>query len=136
MVGGAGIMININLRDGLIYVDATLMYGNRSVTIKNALVDTGSSTTVISRDIAHNLGMKPEPTDIINSVQGIGGSESVIEKKIDVVSLDSNLATNFSIQVGAMNYGIELEAIIGLDLLTVCKVVMNLENYTLTAVKE
>lgn len=75
-------MVNITLKDGLIYVDATLLHGNSRITIKNALVDTGSSATVVSRDIAHSLGMKPEPTDIINSVQGVGGSESVIEKKI------------------------------------------------------
>lgn len=35
-----------------------------------------------------------------------------------------------------MNYGIELETIIGIDLLTAYKVVMNLEAYTLTAIKE
>ncbi len=34
-------MISLNLRDGLIYVDATLAHRNSSVTIKNALVDTG-----------------------------------------------------------------------------------------------
>ncbi len=136
MAGGAIIMVKINSKDGLIYVDATLVHGNSSITLKNALVDTGSCATVISRDIAHSLGMKPEPTDIINSIQGIGGSESVIEKKIDAICLDDAAAANFGIQIGAMNYGIELEAIIGLDLLTACKVVMNLENYTLTAIKE
>jgi predicted aspartyl protease len=128
-------MVKITLKDGLIYVDATLVYGNSSITIKNALVDTGSSSTVISRDIAHRLGMKPEPTDIINSVQGVGGSESVIEKEIDAISLDHIAATNFNIQVGAMNYGIDLDAIIGLDLLIACKVVMDLENFTLIAAK-
>lgn len=34
-----------------------------------------------------------------------------------------------------MNYGIELDAIIGLGLLTACKVVMDLENFTLIAAK-
>lgn len=41
MVGGAVIMISLNLRDGLIYIDATLVHGGNIVTIKNALVDTG-----------------------------------------------------------------------------------------------
>lgn len=136
MVGGATLMISINLRDGLIYVDANLQHGNNSIKIKNALVDTGSTATVISSDIAHSLGMKPESTDIINSVQGIGGSETVVEKRIDVISIDNVEARNFNIQVGAMNYGIELEAIIGLDLLTECKVIMNLCEYSLTAIKD
>ena len=78
-------MIKINSKDGLIYVDASLVHGKRSITLKNALIDTGSCTSVISRDIAHSLGMKPEPTDLINSVQGVGGSEFIIEKKIDAI---------------------------------------------------
>ena len=135
MAGGAVIMISLNLKNGLIYIDATLAHGNSSVTIKNTLVDTGSSSTVISRDIAHTLGLKPEPTDIINSVQGIGGSETVIEKKIDAIEIDNVAAANFNIQIGAMNYGIEIDAIIGLDLLTACRTVMDLNDYLLTASK-
>lgn len=45
------------------------------------------------------------------------------------------MARNFFIQVGAMNYGIELDAIIELDLLTVCRAVLNLDDYILTAIK-
>lgn len=128
-------MTSLNLKDDLIYVDATLVYGNSRIAIKNALVDTGSSSTVVSRDIAYSLGMKPEPTDIINSVQGVGGTETVIEKKIDEIILDNVAAKNFGIQVGAMNYGIELDAIIGLDLLIACRAVINLEDRILTASK-
>jgi predicted aspartyl protease len=124
-------MANITFKDGLIYADATLTHGNKKVTIKSALVDTGSAATVISNEIANELGLKPELTDIINSVQGIGGYETVIEKIIDSVSLDTTAVTSFNIQVGAMDYGIELEAIIGLDMLTSCKAVLDLNNFTL-----
>ncbi len=61
--------------------------------------DTDAVTSPISRDIAYSLGMKPEPTDITNSVQGVGGSESVIEKGIDAIRLDDAAAANFSIQI-------------------------------------
>ncbi|HOJ10359.1 MAG TPA: hypothetical protein PK733_07175 [Clostridiales bacterium] len=38
----------------------------------------------------------------------------------------------FPIQVGAMDYGIELEAIIGLDMFTRCnKAVLDLNDFTL-----
>lgn len=78
----------------------------------------------------------PEPTDIINSVQGIGGSETVIEKKIDAIEIDNVLASDFCIQIGTMNYGIEIDAIIGLDLLTACETIMDLNDYILTANKD
>ena len=62
-------------------------------------------------------------------MQGIGGSESVVEKKIDSIKLDDILATNFCIQIGTMDYGIELDAIIGLDFLVKCKVIMYLNAF-------
>jgi predicted aspartyl protease len=124
-------MAKIVLKDGLIYADATLTHGGKTVIIKNALIDTGSAATVISSEIANKLGLKPEPTDIINSVQGVGGTETVIEKRIDSVSLDISAVSDFRIQVGAMDYGIELEAIIGLDMLTRCRAVLDLNSFTL-----
>lgn len=128
-------MANIVLREGLIYTEATLTHKNNIVVLKNALVDTGSASTVISKDIADVLGLKPESTDMINSVQGVGGAESVIEKKIDIIKIDSTEMFGFHIQVGAMDYGIELEAIIGLDLLTACHAVMDLSTFILTTSK-
>ena len=134
MDGGTVIMANILLKDGLIYADATLTHGSKNVLIKNALVDTGSSTTVISSEIAHKLGLKPQPNDLINSVQGVGGCETVIEKVIDSIILDALSVADFHIQVGAMDYGIELEVIIGLDLLTKCSAVLDLNKFILTTV--
>lgn len=131
MVGGKIIMINIIIREGLIYINVTLTHKDKSFNIKNALVDTGSSSTVICRNIAHKLGLKPEPNDLINSVQGVGGTESVYEKKIDSIKLDSLTESNFNIQVGAMDYGIELNAIIGLDLLIKCRALLDLNKFTL-----
>lgn len=127
-------MSQISFYDGLIYATVTLSHKSRTVIIKNALVDTGSSSSVISSEIANKLGLKPEPTDIINSVQGVGGSETVIEKVIDSIDLDASTVNNFHIQVGAMDYGISLEAIIGLDLLTAFRSVLDLEKFTLTAI--
>lgn len=38
MAGGAVIMVKINSKDGLIYIDATLVHGNSSITLKIALI--------------------------------------------------------------------------------------------------
>ena len=127
-------MSKIFLNDGLIYTTVTLSHKNRTIILKNALLDTGSSSTVISSEIANKLGLRPEPTDIINSVQGVGGSETVIEKVIDSIVIDMSTVKKFHIQIGAMDYGIILEAIIGLDLLTAFRSVIDLEKYRLTAI--
>lgn len=133
-MAGGKIMKRIILKDGLIYIDAVLTHGNKTFKIENALIDTGSSSTVISRDVAYKIGLRPEPTDIVNSVQGVGGSEIVIEKKIDSIKMDDICALDFCIQIGAMDYGIKLDAIIGLDFLMKCKVIMDLDNMVLKTV--
>jgi len=96
-------MSKIFLNDGLIYTTVTLSHKNRTIILKNALLDTGSSSTVISSEIANKLGLRPEPTDIINSVQGVGGSETVIEKVIDSIVIDMSTVKKFHIQIGAMD---------------------------------
>ncbi len=126
-------MSKIFLNDGLIYTTVALSHKNKTIILKNALLDTGSSSTVISSEIANKLGLRLEPTDIINSVQGVGGSETVIEKVIDSIVIDTSTVKKFHIQIGAMDYGITLEAIIGLDLLTAFRSVIDLEIYMLTA---
>lgn len=125
-------MANILFKNGLIFANATLTHGIINILLKNALIDTGSSSTVISSEISQKLGLKPEANDLINSVQGVGGLESVYEKKIDSIKLDVSEASNFHIQVGTMDYGIELEAIIGLDLLKECGTLLDLKNLILT----
>lgn len=80
MAGGEAIMVNINFKDGLIYVDATLVHGKSSITIKKALVDTGSAATVISRDIAHELGLRPEPT---LETKTAGGTNAKVDRIMD-----------------------------------------------------
>lgn len=132
MDGGKIIMAHIFLKDGLLYIDLHLKHGDKTATIKNALIDTGSVSTVISREIITNkLGLKPQPNDLINSVQGIGGSETVIEKVIDFISIDNTVIPKFHFQMGAMDYSLELEAIIGLDLLIACKAILDLNNLKL-----
>jgi predicted aspartyl protease len=99
MDGGEVIMANILFKNGLIFANATLTHGTINVLLINALIDTGSSSTVISSEIAHKLGLKPEANDLINSVQSVGGLESVYEKKIDSIKLDVSEASSFHIQV-------------------------------------
>ena len=77
------------MKDGLIYADATLILGSKDVIIKNALIDSGSSSTVISSEIAHQLGLKPEANDLINSVQGVWRKFgiSLLKRKLILLNL-------------------------------------------------
>lgn len=63
------------------------------------------------------IGIVMEPGDPIESIRGVGGSEFVFIKEIEEIQMDEMSVMNFSAEIGAMEYGFEIDAIIGLDLL-------------------
>lgn len=63
------------------------------------------------------LGIIPQPTDRIRFLHGVGGDEAVIEKTIDALQIGNFIAARFTVQMGAMEYGIPMDGIVGLDFL-------------------
>ena len=68
---------------------------------------------------------------MIYRISGVGGSEFVYSKTIDSVKIGDMEAKKFPIEIGAMNYGFELDGIIGLDLLQQIKAIINIDKLTL-----
>lgn len=69
--------------------------------------------------------------DVIRRIRGIGGTEYVYEKHIDRIQLDTKKLNNFRIQIGDMDYGFDIDGILGMDYLVKSKVVIDLENMIL-----
>src|SRR4051812_14535692 len=110
-----GKSMKLNMIYGLPFVDAIFSHRGTEITVSNVLIDTGSATTLLSAEVALELGLEPELTDTIQTMRGIGGKEFVYEKSIDKLSLDSVSVEMYSIQIGDMDYGIEINAIMGTD---------------------
>jgi hypothetical protein len=110
--------------------------------LPNTLVDTGSMGTLVSLEIAEEIGLEPEPSDTLHNIFGVGGTEVVVAKQVDIFGLgEPTLATfsvpNFTIELGSMEYGLELDAIVGLDMLCAIGAVIDLQNnQILTNVEE
>jgi hypothetical protein len=102
---------------GLPFAEIEFINGDRNAKLSKVLIDTGSATTIISTETAISLGLGPEPDDELNLVRGVGGVESVYEKYVDTIVLDSALLNNMRIDIGAMQYGFEFDAIVGMDIL-------------------
>ncbi|HWQ73208.1 MAG TPA: hypothetical protein VN370_12915 [Desulfitobacteriaceae bacterium] len=79
-----------------------------------------------------SLGLGPQPDDELNLVRGVGGVESVFKKHVERIVLDTATLKNFKLDVGAMNYGFEIEAIVGMDILEQAKAIINIHEKTLT----
>lgn len=109
--------MKIRLREGLPYLTASLHYRGRKLRLQNVLLDTGSAGTVFSADKVLAIGIQSEADDLIHRIRGIGGSEFVFTKRIERLSLGDLRIEGFEIEVGAMDYGINIDGIIGIDFL-------------------
>jgi len=109
--------MKIRIREGLPYVTISLTYRGQQITLENILLDTGSAGTVFSADMVLDIGLQLEPNDAIHRIRGVGGTEFVFTKRVDKLSLGTLQANDFEIEVGAMDYGLEIEGIIGMDFL-------------------
>jgi hypothetical protein len=107
--------LKIRLEDHLPFVTVTLGRGTREVVLERVLLDTGSAATMFAVDEVARLGIVPEPADRIRRVVGVGGSEFVIEKRLDRLILGEIEARELPIQVGAMEYGFEIQGLLGTD---------------------
>ncbi len=109
--------MNIRIEQGLPYITAALTYGDQSMTLDRVLLDTGSAGTVFSADNLLKMNLRMDIHDSIHRIRGIGGAEFVYTKQIDFLSVGDLGTHNFPIEVGAMDYGITLDGIVGMDFL-------------------
>lgn len=119
------------IEDGLLLTDMELTFKGNSLKLKRVLVDTGSGGTIISTDLAETIGIIAEENDMIYRISGIGGSEFVFSKQVGLIKIGQAEIRDFSLEVGAMNYGFDLEGIIGLDFLQQIKAIINIDKLTL-----
>lgn len=65
---------------------------------------------------------------MVHRIRGVGGAEFVFAKKIDHLISDELRVSNFEIEVGAMDYGFEINGIVGMDFLTQVGAFIDLSN--------
>ncbi len=123
----------IHIIDGLPFVAAIVYANGQSLQLDQLLLDTGSGGTVLKVDHLIRLGLVPLPTDRLRFLHGIGGDEAVIEKSIEALQVGELRVTPFTIQMGAMDYGISMDGIIGLDFLLQTQAVIHLRTLQIYA---
>lgn len=121
-------MKKLLIEDGLLLTNMEVTYRDILLFLKRVLVDTGSGTTIIKTDLAESVGIIAEENDMIYRISGVGGSEFVFSKTVDYIKIGEKAINNFTLEIGAMNYGFDLDGIIGLDLLQQMKAIINLDK--------
>ena len=75
--------------------------------------------------------MQNEPNDTVRRIYGVGGSELVFSKQLERIQAGDLVTHDFPVEIGAMEYGLELDGILGLDFLVANKAVIDLETLEL-----
>lgn len=94
-----------------------MTYRGQQITFENVLLDTGSGGTIFSADKVLAIGLHLEPNDFIRRIRGVGGTEFVFTKPLDRLALGPLSVADFEIEVGAMDYGVDMDGIVGMDFL-------------------
>ena len=121
-------MVKLELKYGLPFCIVNLIYKGNSMSVDNVLIDTGSGGTVFKMDKVDELGITIENDDTIETISGVGGVEFVYKKNIDGINLGSLEVKDFTIEVGVMDYGFDINGIIGMDFLKWIGAIINLDK--------
>ncbi|MBN2548094.1 MAG: retropepsin-like domain-containing protein [Anaerolineales bacterium] len=129
-------MTSFQIRQGLPFVSVSLRANGKSLTLTDILVDTGSAATAFRTDALKPLGITPQPDDPIRVMVGIGGgTEAVIERPIDALEIGELRASPFPIQIGLLDYQIQMNGIIGTDFLLASKAVLDFSTRSIHPLK-
>lgn len=102
---------------GLPFVTIVIEFRGQRLKLDNVLIDTGSASTLLNADIVRDIGIIPEKDDIVETIRGVGGVEYVYTKIVNSIILGEAVIQNFQVEIGSMEYGMEMNGIIGFNLL-------------------
>ena len=123
--------MQLTLKDELPFTTVKVAYHGAEIEVPNMLVDTGSATTILAADVVAQIGISPEPADMLHTVRGIGGTEVVFTRQVDHLQIDQQNLTQFQIEVGGMDYGFDINGILGMDFLVQAGAIINLRDLRL-----
>lgn len=124
-------MNNLKLHAGLLYSSASLNYEGRALNLDAVIIDTGSASCIFKYSKLEKIGVFLEQNDRIGRIGGIGGVELVFRKRLDSITVGEIVLENFQVDVGDMDYGFEIDGIIGLDFLIESEAILDFKKLNL-----
>ena len=126
-------MIKIKELSELPFIETTVTFRGQSLKLENVLLDTGSAGTSFNVNKLEEIGVKPEANDVTQTIQGVGGLEFVYTKNIDQISIDDEITIhNFNVELGSMDYGLEIDGIIGYDFMKEVGLIIDLQRLNIS----
>lgn len=119
-------MINLKFKNSLLFCELDININGQLLHLNNVLIDTGSATTLINSDYVSLDGSE----EFIN-IYGVGGYEAVLNKHFNTIIINDISINDTIISVGELDYGIDIDMLLGLDLLQKLNANLNIKDMTL-----
>jgi predicted aspartyl protease len=119
------------LQDNLPFARVQLHYRGTEIEIPDVLIDTGSASTILAAHLVAEAGIKPEMSDTLYTIRGVGGIETVFSRRVDALQVGPSTIADFEIEVGGMDYGFEINGILGMDYMLQTGMIINLDELRL-----
>lgn len=123
--------MKIKYKNGLLFIDLEINHNGKSEIVKDVVIDTGASYTIISPDAVGELDVSASPNDKFITMYGIGGEHYAYRKNIDSISICDRTINNIEIDFGIIDDNGSINGLIGLDVLINLGVSINLQNFNL-----
>ena len=124
-------MVSLKFNYGLPFCSIDMIHNNKSLKLNNVLIDTGSGATLLKMDKVEEIDITIDVNDSIETIHGVGGSEFVYKKTIDKIKLGNLSVENIKIEIGVMDYGFDIDGIIGINFLRKVGAVIDLEKMSI-----
>ncbi|SHG60442.1 retropepsin-like aspartic protease family protein [Ornithinibacillus halophilus] len=121
--------MKISYNGQLITVSLIVNFRGKSIEVRDVIIDTGSSHTVISPDILEEIGIMYEEGDPIYEAYGIGGSVPFYTKEMEQIKIGDFTVNNIEIDVGMLPK--DHNGLLGLDILKDYKFILDLDKLEL-----
>ncbi|NLF13317.1 MAG: hypothetical protein GX597_16155 [Anaerolineaceae bacterium] len=123
--------MRLTLKDNLPFTHVKLKYLETEIEIPDVLIDTGSASTILAAHLVAEAGIEPEMSDILYTIRGVGGTEAVFSRRVDTLQVGPSTVSDFEIEVGGMDYGFEINGILGMDYMLQTGMIINLDELRL-----
>lgn len=117
--------MKIRIQYGLPFVEIEVTFRGKKLILDNILLDTGSAGTIFNANVVEKIGVAPEENDMVDTIRGVGGVEYVYVKSFDLIQFGETCQEDFQVEIGNMDYGLNIDGILGFDFIRSTKIVID-----------
>jgi len=122
--------MKIEYREGLLFTEITIQYNGQRKVLKDIVIDTGASHTLLSQDAVDDIDIRVTRDDHFITSFGIGGEEHAFIKTVDSVEVGEYLINEMELDFTSFKHH-NIDGLLGLDILMKGSFIIDLFNLEL-----